>query len=313
MKRLRRLATAAGRLPPRGVAAARRRPRTAAGLAFLATALAIVAVALVLMRPAASVGQSQTPVFTVRDGWTLAELERHIEAGDIDAITSSPASGSGGAGELIARTRSGQVVTIDLAVGPAEAVSALTSLGYGNLMTTEAVGLVNAAGSGAGPEPHRPDAALPPAPAHGRHRLAHDAPGDRGRARWQLEVHHDPAAGPGNREPGGGRRQRTPAGRPDHARRRRGLRRGEARADRDDRVPPVPGALPPPRCPDPARHHALRTTRDGQDDARPRRRCRGGRPLPLRVGLGVRREVRRRRRAADPRPVRPGSEARAAA
>jgi cell division protease FtsH len=151
MNRLRRLTTAARRLPSRGAAAARRRPRTSAGIGLLVTALVIIAVAFIVMRPATPPLQAQTgPVFTVRDGWTLAELERHIEAGDIDAITSSPGTSAAG-GELIARTRSGQVVTVNLSVGPAEAVSALTSLGYGDLLTTEAVGLVKPGGAAAGP------------------------------------------------------------------------------------------------------------------------------------------------------------------
>ncbi|HEY8438037.1 MAG TPA: AAA family ATPase [Candidatus Limnocylindrales bacterium] len=151
MNRLRRLATATRRLPSRGAATARRRPRIAAGVGLLVTALVIVAVAFVAMRPATPPLQAQTgPVFTVRNGWTLAELERHIEAGDIDAITSSPATASAPGGELVARTRSGQVVTVNLSVGAAEAVSALTSLGYGDLLTSEAVGLVKPSGSGAG-------------------------------------------------------------------------------------------------------------------------------------------------------------------
>ena len=130
MTRLRRLATAARRLPPRGAAAARRRPRTAAGVTLLAAAVGIVAVALFVMRPASAGAPLQAgPIFTVRDGWTLAELERHIEAGDVDAITSSPPTSSAPAGELIARTRSGQIVTINLSVGAAEAASALNSLG----------------------------------------------------------------------------------------------------------------------------------------------------------------------------------------
>src|SRR3954453_11787092 len=150
MKRLRRLATSAGRLPSRGIAAARRRPRTAAGAPLLSTGLAIVAIVLlasVLGRPATT---AQLPTFTVRDGWTLADLQRHIESGDVDAITAVPSSGSG-AGSLLARTRTGEVITINLSVNAADAVSALTSLGYANLLTTEATGLVKPSSASAGP------------------------------------------------------------------------------------------------------------------------------------------------------------------
>jgi cell division protease FtsH len=89
----------------------------------------------------------------VRSGWTLAELERHLEAGDVDAITSGGSAGSPGstAGELVARTRDGQLVAINLSVTPQDAVAALTSLGYGRLLTAEATDLARpGAGSATG-------------------------------------------------------------------------------------------------------------------------------------------------------------------
>ena len=55
---------------------------------------------------------------------------------------------------------------------------------------------------------------------------------------------------------------------------------------------------------DPARRHHGGAARHGQDAPRARGRGRGGRPLHLRVGLRVRRDVRRRRRVARARPVR---------
>src|SRR5689334_15141371 len=144
MNRLRRLAAPVGRLRSRGVAAARRSPRRAAAATIVVTVIAILAVALVVVtRPGPPLTAVQGPSFTVRDGWTLAELERHIESGDVDAITASPA-GDGGSEVLLARTRTGEVVTVDLSVNAADAVSALTSLGYGHLLTTEAIGLARA-------------------------------------------------------------------------------------------------------------------------------------------------------------------------
>jgi predicted PurR-regulated permease PerM len=151
MNRLRRLAAPVGRLRSRGVAAARRRPRRAAAATIVVTSIAIIAVALAVVgRSGPPLTAVQGPNFTVRDGWTLAELERHIESGDVDAITASPA-GDGTSQELLARTRSGQVVTVDLSVNAADAVSALSSLGYGHLLTTEAVGIARPASSSAAP------------------------------------------------------------------------------------------------------------------------------------------------------------------
>jgi predicted PurR-regulated permease PerM len=95
----------------------RRRPRTFAAAAVLVAVVALTAGGgLVLVStapPAVSTTTNTAPAFTVRDGWTLADLERHVEAGDVDAITAAPASAGNPGGQLLARTRSGQVVTID--------------------------------------------------------------------------------------------------------------------------------------------------------------------------------------------------------
>ena len=107
MKRLRRLTAPAGRLSARGIAAARRRPRRTAVATLLLATLAILVVGLAIATRPATAPLTAGPVFTVRDGWTLAELERHIESGDVDAIT---AAGGSGPAQLLARTRTGQVV-----------------------------------------------------------------------------------------------------------------------------------------------------------------------------------------------------------
>ena len=152
MNRLRRFAASLRQLPARGVSAARRRPRQVAAGALLVLLVGLLvagSLARLAMTPAAA--EPLGPVFTIRSGWTLAELERHIEAGDIDAITALPPSSTAPGGELLARTREGQVVTVDLSVGVSDAVTALTSLGYGALLTTEAVGLVRPTTATAGP------------------------------------------------------------------------------------------------------------------------------------------------------------------
>jgi cell division protease FtsH len=131
--------------------AARRRPRTTAAIGILAVVFAIGGGAALVSannHPVSATTADPGPAFTVRDGWTLAELERHIEAGDIDAITASPSTPGSGEGELLARTRSGQIVSIDLSVSAPDAATALTSLGYGNLLTAEAAGLVRPAATG---------------------------------------------------------------------------------------------------------------------------------------------------------------------
>jgi cell division protease FtsH len=143
MTSLRRLAASLQRRSRAVRAALRRRPRTAAALALVALLVGLAGVGQLLTltssRPAGTA--STMPGFTVRDGWTLAELERHVEAGEIEAITASAPTTANPAGQVLARTRSGEVVTIDLTVGSSDAVAALTALGYGDLLTAEAIGV----------------------------------------------------------------------------------------------------------------------------------------------------------------------------
>src|SRR5262245_9658369 len=132
-----------GRAVTRPLSALRQRPRIAAGLA-LVLMLVIVGGAWVAMgrSPASPVAQNTEPSFTFRGGWTLVELERHIEAGDVAAITAAPVASpvTGQAPQqLLARTTSGQVVPVALSVSPAQAVDALTALGYATLLPAEAM------------------------------------------------------------------------------------------------------------------------------------------------------------------------------
>ena len=140
----RRLQRDLRRLSVRGTAAVRRRP-WAAAVVTVAAVLAIAAVtSLYLLRanPPAPVGSTVTaPTFTFVEGWSLVELQRHVEAGEVTAITAAEATGPSGqpTQTLLVRTKDGQVIPVDLTVTAGEAVSALTALGYSNLLTTEAL------------------------------------------------------------------------------------------------------------------------------------------------------------------------------
>ncbi|HEX7491899.1 MAG TPA: AAA family ATPase [Candidatus Limnocylindrales bacterium] len=88
--------------------------------------------------------------YTFSADWTLLDLERHIDAGEVATIslvsgTSGAAVGSAGTTPnastdvLAARTTSGQWVRVTLAVSPGDALVALRSLGFGRLIATDSV------------------------------------------------------------------------------------------------------------------------------------------------------------------------------
>jgi cell division protease FtsH len=140
MTTLRRLAVLSRRRLAVARGSIRMRPRRSAAAGLLVLLVGVLGVGLLATigsAPPAAV--TTAPVFTVRSGWTLAELQSQIEAGEIDAITAAPATAANPAGELLARTKDGLVVAIDLSVAAPDAVSALTSLGYGSLLTAEAL------------------------------------------------------------------------------------------------------------------------------------------------------------------------------
>ena len=142
------------------IGSVRERPRVAAGLALILLLVILGGAWVAVGRTPAPVAGPTGPTFTFSGGWTLAELQRHIEAGDVEAITAtnggSPLAVGGTSEQLLARTRTGQVVPIDLAVSPGEAVDALAALGYGNLLTDEAiVGLGRRPGRATDPAPSR--------------------------------------------------------------------------------------------------------------------------------------------------------------
>ncbi len=92
---------------------------------------------------------------------------------------------------------------------------------------------------------------------------------------------------------------------------RRRRRRSEGRAAGDHRVPARAAEVPEARRPHPEGRAAHGVARHGQDAARARGRRRSERPVLLDQRLGLRRDVRRRRRVARARPVRAGQEERA--
>ena len=142
MPDLRRYLRRLGRQGARATDAARRRPRLTIAVAAI-VAIALSAGGFLALRPTSPAGPAtaDAPTFTFRDGWTFVELERHIAAGDVSAITAGEATTVGGqpSQTLLVRTTDGQVVPVDLSVTAGEAVSALRSLGYTNLLTTEAM------------------------------------------------------------------------------------------------------------------------------------------------------------------------------
>jgi cell division protease FtsH len=93
--------------------------------------------------------------YTFTSDWTILDLERHLEAGDVATISmvqettsSQPVAGrgmgatatdNGASTVLAAKTTSGQWVRVNLSVTPTDALVALRSLGYGPLIAIDSV------------------------------------------------------------------------------------------------------------------------------------------------------------------------------
>jgi cell division protease FtsH len=97
--------------------------------------------------------------YTFSADWTLLDLERHIEAGEVATISlvaASPgvATASATPDVLAARTTSGQWVRVSLDVNAVDALVALRCLGYGRLIAADSVAQLPAGygttGSGTG-------------------------------------------------------------------------------------------------------------------------------------------------------------------
>ena len=150
MQKLRRLLTPFLSAVTRARSAALLRPRLAIAIVAGVLLIAVGIGGYVALNGRAPSPQtppvSSEPSFTVAGGWTLVELQRHIEAGDVVAITA--ADSSAGSEQLLVRTKDGQVVPVNLSVTAGEAVSALTAMGYSNLLTTEALQVSRPASDG---------------------------------------------------------------------------------------------------------------------------------------------------------------------
>ena len=135
---------------------ARRHTALTIGLVIVTVVIAggfsIAALSGAFTAPAPAPSPTPAPVagsYTFSADWTLLDLQRHIEAGEVATIslvsgtTGAPGmSGSAASAAtdvLAARTTSGQWVRVTLAVSPTDALIALRSLGYGRLIATDSV------------------------------------------------------------------------------------------------------------------------------------------------------------------------------
>ena len=125
-----------------------RRPGLPALAALLATLGTMVVALGALGALDAPRSASGSPSFTYDRQWSLLELQRHIDAGEVVAVTVDPDAFAPG-GVLVAKTADGQLVPVELAVAPGKAASALAALGYDELLTREARAAVTAPRSGA--------------------------------------------------------------------------------------------------------------------------------------------------------------------
>jgi cell division protease FtsH len=125
----------------RAAALVRRRRRSSIAVVVILAVLTAGGSILVVGQsapPAATAPSSGEPGFTYSGTWSLLDLQRHVQAGGVAAITVAEATDEGSAGHLLAKTSDGQLIRVSLAVDAGRAVSALSALGHGGLMTQEA-------------------------------------------------------------------------------------------------------------------------------------------------------------------------------
>ncbi len=138
-------------------ARARRRPRLALASVSLLTIGLIVVASLTLANRAPAV-QPIPAEATVDGTWTMAELTRHAEAGEVVAVTVPRATGGEPvSASLTARSSDGSLWRVPVTVDPAAAASALASLGHGGLLTAEAWAAIRGStgAAAAAPDPAR--------------------------------------------------------------------------------------------------------------------------------------------------------------
>jgi cell division protease FtsH len=99
-----------------------------------------------------------SPAFSYAGTWTLLDLQRHIAAGDVLSISISVPTTvhygttvvGGTTTGLAAKLTNGQIMLVDLQITPTDAIAALRSLGYGDLLTSEALQATNSPDTGGG-------------------------------------------------------------------------------------------------------------------------------------------------------------------
>src|SRR3954454_20838973 len=119
------------------LAHALRRPRIAIVVAVLAVAgLGLGASTLLTARQPAIPAATEATVYS--GSGAAGDPPRHADAGDVAAVTVPKAGDAGAPAVLVAKTRDGKLMKIDLAVDPGSAAAALASLGHGDLLTADA-------------------------------------------------------------------------------------------------------------------------------------------------------------------------------
>jgi cell division protease FtsH len=153
-----RIKTTAGRIK---TTAGRHVPLT---LGITVVAVGIVGVlSLAALTGAFDATPPATNTYKFTADWTLLDLERHIEAGEVATISlvAEPSAATGGTTAptdvVAARTTGGQWVRVDLAVSSTDALVALRSLGYGRLIATDAVTGLPATNGVSGSDPQSSD------------------------------------------------------------------------------------------------------------------------------------------------------------
>ena len=112
----RRLLSPLRRTTNRSVVRARRHPRISVGV-FTAVAVSLAVIGSLAIVNSRSPGAAKVtppgPAFTYAGSWSLIELQRHIEAGEVATITANSAdTTTGQGGGLLVRTTTGQVVSV---------------------------------------------------------------------------------------------------------------------------------------------------------------------------------------------------------
>ncbi len=122
-----------------------RRPRIVAlGLVGASVLVGVFVVALMAPRgPDGLVSAASAQPAT----WTLSELVAQARAGDVTSIASDPSSTD----DLTATRANGSRVTVLLSMPAADAVQALSTLGYGSLLTVDAASLAGSGSSSGSP------------------------------------------------------------------------------------------------------------------------------------------------------------------